>query len=119
MLLRRRYYVLVAILLVATSIIAFAPRSRTPDPSSSCRTINVEGISGPRRFTVDSSAGLDLQVDLKADSLSVLQSLETTLSASGAVITNTVYGTTPAPEPGLIRRFKRLLPRADSQDPLV
>ncbi len=113
------YKVFIAAILIAISVVAFGPKLRGPHSSSSCRSVHQEGISGFRRFTVDSSVGLDSQIDLEVDSVSTPRQIEATLGASRLRSANTICLVSPAPDRGLLRRLKCLLPRADSPDPLV
>lgn len=113
----RRQLQLVAMILVGMSVVAFTPR--LPHPHVRLSSVSIEGttLTGPQRFTDDSSRLPDLKAGSEANGVPLPQDLKLISEDQvGAPLLR--YGfDTPFVRP-IVRRNKLLPSRASSQDPL-
>jgi hypothetical protein len=115
--LSRRHSQLVAMILVAMSIVAFTPRVLHPRVRLSCGPTEGTTLSGPQRFTDDSSRAPDLKAGYEVNGVPLLQDLKL-ISYDQNVKLLTSFGfTTPSAQP-IVRPPKLLPSRAENQDPL-
>jgi len=115
--LSRRHSQLVAMILVAMSIVAFTPRVLHPRVRFSCSSTEGTALSGPQRFTDDSSRAPDLKAGYEVNVVPLLQDLKL-ISYDQNVKLLTSFGfTTPSAQP-IVRPPKLLPSRAENQDPL-
>ncbi len=115
--LSRRPLQLVSMILVAISVVAFTPRLQHPHVHLSCGSIVGTTLSGPQRFTDDSSRLPDLKDGYEANRALLPQDLKL---ISVDQVSTPLLGfrfRTPFVRP-IVRRIKLLPSRAASQDPL-
>lgn len=117
MLARKRYYVLIAAILVVASVVGFAPSLRSPHWGTSCRTANETAINGPRRFTLNSLLTIDAKVDREPEAFRLLPEIEVPDAPPVQSLRIAVLDARSEPRP--IRRIKCFPSRADKPDPLV
>lgn len=115
--LSRRYSQLVAMILVAMSIVAFAPRVLHPHLRLSCGSTDGTTFSGPQRFTDDSSRVPDLKAGHEVNGVPLPQDLK--LISYDQNVKPLISFRFTIPSVQLIVRPPKLLPsRAENQDPL-
>jgi len=118
MLSSRRSSALVAVVVMAASFLASAPRVSPPHPHTACLSFAAAGWSGPRRFTVNSSIGRDSQFDHEAHRILRFATLAVIQTPSNILETElTRFARWPSARP--LRRLKILISRADNDDPLA
>jgi hypothetical protein len=115
--LSHRHLRLVAMLLVATSVVAFMPRLRHPHLHLSCGSVKGTTLSGAQRFTDDSSRMPDLRAGYEANGVPLPQDLRLISEDQVATPSLRFRFETPFVRP-IVRRNKLLPLRASSQDPL-
>ncbi len=113
----RRHLQLVVTILVAMSIIAFTQRLQRPHVRLSCGSIEATTLSGPQRFTNDSSRLPDLKTGYEADVVPLPRDLKLISDDEAATLSLSFRFKTPSVRP-IVRRYKLLRSRAESQDPL-
>jgi len=113
----RRHLQLVATILVAISMVAFAPRLRRPHVRLSCGSIDGTTLSGPQRFTDDSSRVPDLKAGYEVNGAGLPQDLKLTSDDQAVNPLPSFRFTTPSVRT-IVRRLKLLPSRAESQEPL-
>src|SRR5580704_5277006 len=115
--LSHRHLQLVAMLLVGISVVAFTPRLQHPHLRLSCGSIEATTLSGPQRFTDDSSRLPDLKAGYAANGVPLRQDLK--LISEDQIATPSLRSgfETPFIRP-IVRRNKLLPLRASNQDPL-
>jgi hypothetical protein len=115
--LSRRHSQLVAMFLVAMSIVAFTPRLQRPHVHLSCASIDGKTLSGPQRFTDDSSRSPDLKAGYEANGVPLPQDLKLISDDQTFERVLSFKFATPFERP--ITTPPKLLPsRGESQDPL-
>jgi hypothetical protein len=104
-------------LLVGISVVAFTPRLQHPHLRLSCGSIEATTLSGPQRFTDDSSRLPDLKAGYAANGVPLRQDLK--LISEDQIATPSLRSgfETPFIRP-IVRRNKLLPLRASNQDPL-
>ena len=115
--LSRRHLQLVAMILVGISVVAFTPRLQHPHLRLSCGSIEGTTLSGPQRFTDDSSRLPDLKAGYEANGVPLPQDLKLISEDQAATPSLSLRFETPFVRP-IVRRNKLLPLRASSQDPL-
>ncbi len=113
----RRHSQLVAMILVAMSIVAFTPRVLHPHVRLSCGSTEGTTFSGPQRFTDDSSRVPDLQAGYEVNGVPLRQNLKLIWDDQKVKPFLSFGFMTPSVRP-LVRPPKLLPSRAESQDPL-
>ncbi len=114
---RKRYYRLIAAILVVASVVGFAPSLKGPHWSTSCRPVNQTTVNGPNRFTLNSLLATDASVDREPEAFGPLLEIEIPEVPPLRLLSIAVLNARSEPRP--IRRIKLLPSRADKQDPLV
>jgi len=115
--LSRRHLQLVAMILVAMSIVAFTPQLRHPHVRLSCASLESATLSGPQRFTDDSSRVPDLKAGYEANGVPLLQDLKLIADDKALKPSLSFRFKTPFVRQ-TARRYKLPPARAESQDPL-
>ncbi len=115
--LHRRHMQLVATLLVAMCMVAFTPRLQRPHVRLSCGSTDATTLSGPQRFTNDSSDVPDLKAGYEVNGGPLPQGLKL-ISYDQAVKPLLSFRFATAFVRPIVRRPKLLPSRAESQDPL-
>jgi len=113
----RRHSQLVVTILVAMSIVAFTHRLQRPHVRLSCGSIESTTLSGPQRFTNDSSRLPNLKTGYEANGVPLPQDLKLISDDQAAALLLSFRFKTPSVRP-IVRRYKLLPSRAESQDPL-
>jgi hypothetical protein len=113
----RRHLRLVVTILVAMSMVAFTPRLQRPHLRLSCGSTEDTTLSGSQRFTDDSSRLPDLKAGYEANGVPLQQYLKLISEYQAAAPLLSFRFTTPPVRP-MVRRYKLLPSRAESQDPL-
>jgi hypothetical protein len=113
----RRHLQLVAMILVAMSMVAFTPRLQHPHLRPSCRSTGDTTLTGSQRFTDDSSCLPDFKAGYEANGVPLPQYLKLISDDQATTPLLSFRITTPSVRP-IVRRYKLLPPRAESQDPL-
>jgi hypothetical protein len=116
--LHRRHMQLVATILVAMCMVAFTPRLQRPHVRLSCGSTDRTTLSGPQRFTNDSSRAPDLKAGYEVNGVPLPQGLKL-IADDQAVKPLLNFRRATAFVRPIVRRPNKLLPsRAESQDPL-
>jgi hypothetical protein len=115
--LSRRHLQLVALILVAISAVAFAPRLQHPHVQLSCASLEGATLSGAQRFTDNSSRLPDLEAGYAANGVPLQQNLKLIADDQSAEPLLSFISETPFVRP-IVRRYKLLPSRAESQGPL-
>jgi hypothetical protein len=113
----RRHFHLLAMILIAISVVTFTPRVQHPHVRLSCGSIVGKTLKGPRRFTDDSSRLPDLKAGYESNGIPLPQDLKL---ISEDQLTTPLLGSRfsiPFVRP-IVRRNKLLPTRAASQEPL-
>jgi len=113
----RRHLRPVAMILVAISIVAFTPRVQGPHLRLACGSTSGTTLSGSQRFTDDSSRLPDLQAGCESNNIPLPQYAELVSGGEAAKPLLSFRSTAP-PVRTIVRRYKLLPSRAESQDPL-
>lgn len=113
----RRHSQLVAMILVAMSIVAFTPRVLHPRVRLSCGSTEETTLSGPQRFTDDSSRVPDLKAGYEVNGVPLPQDLKLISNDQSVKPVIGFRFTTPSMQP-IVRPPKLLPSRAENQDPL-
>ncbi len=113
----RRHSQLFAMIVVAMSIVAFTHRLQGPHARLSCGSIDGTTLSGPQRFTNDSSRLPDLKTGCEADGVPLPKDLKLISDDQAATPLLSFRFTTPSIRP-IVRPHKLLRSHAESQDPL-
>jgi hypothetical protein len=112
-----RHSQLVAMILVAMSIVAFTPRVLHPHVRLSCGSTDGTTFSGPQRFTDDSSRVPDLKAGYEVNGVPLPQDLKLISYDQNVKPVISFRFTTPSVQP-IVRPPKLLPSRAENQDPL-
>ena len=115
--LSRRHSQLVAMILVAMSIVAFAPRVLHPRVRLSCGSVESKALSGPQRFTDDSSRVPDLKAGYEVNGVPLPQDLKLSSYDQNVKALISFRFASPSVQP-IVRPPKLLPSRAENQDPL-
>jgi hypothetical protein len=113
----RRYFQIVAMILIAMSTVAFAPRLQRPHVRLSCGSTDGATLSGPQRFTDDSSRLPELKAGYEVNGAPLPRDLKLISDDQALKPILSFRFTTPSERP-IARPPKLLPPRAESQDPL-
>ena len=113
----RRHSQLVAMILVAMSIVAFTPRVLHPRVRLSCGSTEETTLSGPQRFTDDSSRVPDFKAGYEVNVVLLPQGLKLISYDQNVKPLISFRFTTPSMQP-IVRPPKLLPSRAENQDPL-
>jgi hypothetical protein len=113
----RRHSRLLAMILIAMSIVAFAPRVQHPRVRLSCGSTEDKTLGGPQRFTDDSSRVPDLKAGYEANGVPLPQDLKLISHDQNVKPLISFRFTTPSVQP-IVRPPKLLPSRAENQDPL-
>jgi hypothetical protein len=111
-----RHSQLVATILVAISIVAFAPRVLPPHVRLSCGSTDGTTFSGPQRFTDDSSRVPDLKAGYEVNGVPLPQNLKLISNDQNVKPFLSFRFTTSSVRP--LVRPPKLLPRSENHDPL-
>lgn len=114
--LSRRPLQLIAVILVAVSVVAFAPRLEHPHVRLSCGSSEGPTLSGAQRFTDDSSRVPDLKAGYELNGIPLLQDLKL-IADDQAFKTSLNFGFRRPFVRQVARRYK-LPARSENQDPL-
>jgi hypothetical protein len=113
----RRHSQLVAMILVAMSIVAFTPRVLHPRVRLSCGSTEGTTLSGPQRFTDDSSRVPDFKAGYEVNVVLLPQGLKLISYDQNVKPLISFRFSTPSVQP-IVRPPKLLPSRAENQDPL-